>query len=590
MYDWEVRVNRDAATSYNDRTSCALQTTVTAPEGAQVEVRVRNKNRVGPIVGNWTTWCSATASYLSVAPLPLAAEVANATPIQFAWDRGPGWPAGTTVELCSNGVCADGITATLHTLDVPVTKGDMLDAKARAIPPTGYQCGEPPEICPPSEWVTLSGRIPFDVTDVVVNIEKLSSPPVTIWPETAVPANPDINDPRAVELGVKFRADVSGAVTGIRFYKGSGNLGVHVGNLWTSTGTKLATATFTEETASGWQQVNFTTPVAIDANTVYVASYFAPSGNYAGDNFYFSAAGADNPPLQALKDDVAGGNGVFVYGARAFPNQTWKSSNYWVDIVFVPAGDDRWAGGDVISRVQSADYRSSTGLVGNPDNARSVFLEYVGKASDGYVWPARGGKQGGARQGWPAWAAKANVLATGQIECWQGEPPWDEIDCAGTGQEGEYQMGVKPGKQGRFKDKGDGTVEDLLTGLIWLKDANCFGPQLWQGALEAANALAAGQCGLTDKSTVGDWRLPNINELHSLVDRGFVDPALSKAAGDGQWTEGDAFSGVQSAFYWSSTSYVDYPGYAWGLDLYYGGDYFGWKTDGGYVWPVRGGK
>ena len=84
-----------------------------------------------------------------------------------------------------------------------------------------------------------------------------------------------------VELGVKFRADVSGFITGVRFYKGAGNTGTHIGSLWTSGGTLLAQATFSNETASGWQQVNFGAPVAVTANTVYVASYFAPNGGYA---------------------------------------------------------------------------------------------------------------------------------------------------------------------------------------------------------------------------------------------------------------------------------------------------------------------
>ena len=68
-----------------------------------------------------------------------------------------------------------------------------------------------------------------------------------------------------VELGLKFRSDVAGTITGIRFYKASTNTGSHVANLWSSSGTKLATATFTGETASGWQQVNFASPVSITA-------------------------------------------------------------------------------------------------------------------------------------------------------------------------------------------------------------------------------------------------------------------------------------------------------------------------------------
>src|SRR4029450_483759 len=96
---------------------------------------------------------------------------------------------------------------------------------------------------------------------------------------SSTPANPSINDPNAVELGVKFTSDVSGFITGIRFYKGAGNTGTHVGSLWTSGGQQLPTATFSNESASGWQQVDFASPVPVAANTVYVASYHAPDGH-----------------------------------------------------------------------------------------------------------------------------------------------------------------------------------------------------------------------------------------------------------------------------------------------------------------------
>src|SRR5213078_770360 len=123
-------------------------------------------------------------------------------------------------------------------------------------------------------------------------------------------------------LGVKFRSDVNGSVTGIRFYKGAGNNGTHTGLLYSSAGAVLAQATFSGETASGWQQVNFSSPVAILANTTYIAAYFSTSG-YAYDGSYFSGNGADNPPLHALRSGVDGLNGVFAYGNTAqFPTSS----------------------------------------------------------------------------------------------------------------------------------------------------------------------------------------------------------------------------------------------------------------------------
>jgi hypothetical protein len=81
-----------------------------------------------------------------------------------------------------------------------------------------------------------------------------------------------VNDPNSVELGFKFQASTNGSIMGVEFYKGPQNTGTHVADLWTATGTLLATATFTNETASRWQQVNFSNPVAITAGTTYVAS------------------------------------------------------------------------------------------------------------------------------------------------------------------------------------------------------------------------------------------------------------------------------------------------------------------------------
>ncbi len=183
-----------------------------------------------------------------------------------------------------------------------------------------------------------SGNIESPSAGVTVSVGGSVTCPCTIWPASAVPAIPSDNDTGSVNLGVKFRSDTAGYITGIRFYKGTGNTGTHVGTLWSSTGQQLAQATFTNETASGWQQVNFSTPVAISANTVYVASYLAPNGRYAGDNGYFATQGVDNGVLHALRDGVSGGNGVYAYSATsAFPTSSYQASNYWVDVVFTPS-------------------------------------------------------------------------------------------------------------------------------------------------------------------------------------------------------------------------------------------------------------
>src|SRR5439155_2166293 len=107
-----------------------------------------------------------------------------------------------------------------------------------------------------------------------------------------------------------------------------------------STGTMLGEVTFSNETASGWQQANFATPIAIRASTTYVISYYDPAGHYALNRPYF-ASGVDNGVLHALADGFDGGNGVFKSGTTGFPTRAMQSSNYWVDVVYDPNGTDR---------------------------------------------------------------------------------------------------------------------------------------------------------------------------------------------------------------------------------------------------------
>jgi len=161
--------------------------------------------------------------------------------------------------------------------------------------------------------------------------------PCSLWASTATPEVASHTDTQPVELGVKFRSDIAGSVTGIRFFKGPSNTGLHTANLWTADGTRLATATFTGESATGWQQVTFASPVRINPNTTYIASYFAPRGGYARDLGYFSASGVDRSPLHAPGSNLSGGNGVYRYGsASGFPTTTYQSTNYWVDVLFAP--------------------------------------------------------------------------------------------------------------------------------------------------------------------------------------------------------------------------------------------------------------
>jgi hypothetical protein len=182
-------------------------------------------------------------------------------------------------------------------------------------------------------------------------------------------------------------------------------------------------------------------------------------------------------------------------------------------------------------------------------------------------------------------------------------PPDGPAPVAKTGQTTSYYEG-DDGALGkgvewpnpRFTDNENGTVTDNLTGLIWLKNANCFSFKTWIDGITDCNVLADGEdCGtggsflLTDGSNGGDWRLPNRSELLSLLDLEYLSPALSNSAGSGQWTEGDPFSNVLSTWYSSSTTWVQINSKAWSVFLVDGDVHVTDKDSYLYVWCVRGG-
>jgi N,N-dimethylformamidase beta subunit-like, C-terminal/Domain of unknown function (DUF4082)/Bacterial Ig-like domain/Fibronectin type III domain/Bacterial Ig domain len=193
-----------------------------------------------------------------------------------------------------------------------------------------------------SRAVDDSGNLETPGSGTTVNVNC----PCSIWGTNTTPRTADSGDSSATEVGVKFKTDTYGSVTGIRFYKASTNTGTHVGNLWTASGQLLATATFAGESGSGWQQVNFAQPVALDKNTTYVVSYFAPKGHYSQDNGYFYTTPElaaptigilNSPPLHAIQDTNGTINGVFAHSSSStFPTSAGDGSNYWVDPVFTP--------------------------------------------------------------------------------------------------------------------------------------------------------------------------------------------------------------------------------------------------------------
>jgi chitosanase len=150
----------------------------------------------------------------------------------------------------------------------------------------------------------------------------------------AVPKTITADDRHNLELGMKFRAKVAGYVTGVRFYKSAQNTGTHTGSLWDSRGHLLATATFSKETASGWQSVNFSKQVSVAANVTYVVSYHAPKGHYSV-NFHYFKKNVTNKNLVALRAGHGQANGVYRYSRQTtYPGDNGSGANYWVDVIF----------------------------------------------------------------------------------------------------------------------------------------------------------------------------------------------------------------------------------------------------------------
>jgi hypothetical protein len=209
--------------------------------------------------------------------------------------------------------------------------------------------------------------------------------PCSVFGTGATPGGLDSGDTSGVELGMRFTSDVSGSVTGVRFYKSANNTGSHIGSLWTDSGELLASAPFTGETASGWQKVSFASPVRLTAGTTYVVSYYAPVGHYSADEGYMynhpapqpdGGASLDSTPLHALRNVNGGANGLYSYsGGSTFPQNTYHGENYWVDVTFSP--DTRGAPAAPTNVTATAGDGSATVTWAAPADGGSTITGYT---------------------------------------------------------------------------------------------------------------------------------------------------------------------------------------------------------------------
>jgi quinol monooxygenase YgiN len=226
------------------------------------------------------------------------------------------------------------------------------------------------------------------------------------------------------------------------------------------------------------------------------------------------------------------------------------------------------------TNVRSSIYWTSTTLAAAPSLAWMMTLGIGPTVFDLKI---------NANRMWPVRGKSSRVPRTGQKQCYDPKnpnlvDPFQFFPCAGTGQDGEFQPGA-PWPNPRFTDNGDGTVTDNLTGLVWLKNANPFGLRTWEQALKDCNSLASGSHGLSDGSKPGDWRLPNIREIESLVDYGSFGPCLPEG--------GKPFEGLRPSSYWTSTSVAWAPAEAMFIILGVGPVIFENKEHPFFVWPVR---
>jgi Domain of unknown function (DUF4082) len=181
----------------------------------------------------------------------------------------------------------------------------------------------------------------------------------SLWPSLSNSILPAISvdpDTQPVELGIKFGSNVPGKITAIRFYRTVPIDSGYLIHLWDEQGSLLGNGMSVEgqQPTPGWQTIQLYPPVSIEAGRTYIASYYANGGQYPVNESFFqpkdgNIAAIDgtseivsNGPLYALcdrqvvNDEYICRNGLYKYGLSGFPTETYKSSNYWVDVIFQP--------------------------------------------------------------------------------------------------------------------------------------------------------------------------------------------------------------------------------------------------------------
>ncbi len=342
-----------------------------------------------------------------------------------------------------------------------------------------------------------------------------------LFATSETPSVPAANDPSSVELGVKFMASASGQITGLRYYKSAQDVGTHVGSLWSSTGQLLGTATFTNETASGWQTVSFSQPITISAGVTYVASYHS-NGFYVATPNYFTTDHS-NGVLTAPSSSTSGGNGVYAYGAGTlFPSASYSSANYWVDVIYQQATQNS-------APVAVNDNGVSTGI-GTPVVLQASSLLANDNDPDGDQISMA--SVGNAINGTVAFNSQAGTITFTPLAGYTGAASFDYTIQDTQGQTSTANVAVNVSNQGSEQNVfAAGTTPDIasvndnspvnlgmkfqsdaagwITGIRFYKSAENTGPHT--GYLWTASGTLLASATFTNESASG-WQSVNLSQ------------------------------------------------------------------------------
>ena len=287
-------------------------------------------------------------------------------------------PAGQRVAISGTSVDDAGTVARVQvSTDGGITWGDAIGTTSWTYSWTPTTSGPAQiQVRATDDWGNLEATSPQAAVSVTGAVSY--SCPCEVWTPASSPANPDGGDLAPAEVGLKFRAAAAGQIRGIRYFKSAANGGIHLGNLWNAGGARLGQASFSGETASGWQEATFPSPIPIAADSMYIASVFMPAGHFANDAGVFGAAGVDAGPLHVLGNGESGPNGVLTYSSSStFPADGLGGANYWVDVDYNNAAAADTTPPAVVSFSPDS---GSTGI-SNTGSVTATFSEALDPAS-----------------------------------------------------------------------------------------------------------------------------------------------------------------------------------------------------------------